>query len=168
MIKEITNHLIFWVGFFLLVVLVNKLFSLSYWPFYVGGLIGLFLPYIDHLVHIFIFKPLELTSQRVILLVKSKQYKMALNLLYDTRDERKELIFHTLLFQVIFAVLTFWIVSSSGSFFVKGLVLAYFLNLTIFNLKKVINNEIILEDYDKSRIYFAVQVILLFVFGILI
>ncbi|MBP7859739.1 hypothetical protein KA001_02145 [Patescibacteria group bacterium] len=166
--KEIINTLLFWFSYFLLITLLNSLYSLSYWPLYVGGLVGLIMPNTDHLLHVFVFKPQELTSQRVTLLIKNKQYKEALILLYDTRTERIDLIFHTVLFQIIFAILTFWVVSSSGNLFARGLVLSYFLILTLTNLKKVLNNELILENQDQTRIYFAVQSILLFVFGLLV
>lgn len=166
--KEIINTLLFWFSYFLLITLLNSLYSLSYWPLYVGGLVGLIMPNADHLLHIFVFKPQELTSQRVTLLIKNKQYKEALILLYDTRTERIDLIFHTVLFQIIFAILTFWVVSSSGNLFARGLVLGYFLVLTLINLKKVLNNELILENQDQTRTYFTVQSVLLFVFGLLV
>lgn len=147
--KDLINNFIYFFSFFLLVTLFNKLFSFSYWPFYVGGLIGLFMPNLDHLLYVFVFKPLELTSQRVKLLISEKRYKEAINLLYDTKDERKDLIFHSTNFQLIFAVLTFWVISSSGNLFGRGLVLGFFLSLVI-----------------KSRLLFMLA--LLFLFGIMI
>ena len=126
------------------------------------------LSYTDHVLHVFVYNPQELTSVRVQNLVKNKQIKEALQLLYDTRSERNDLIFHTVLFQIIFAILTFWVVSSSGSLFARGLVLGYYLSLVIFNLKKILNKELILNNEDTTRIYFVVQIILLFVFGFLV
>jgi hypothetical protein len=166
--KEIINHFVFWFGYFLFVTIANNLYSFSYWPLYVGGLVGLFLPYTDHLLHVFVFKPQELTSQRVTMFLKNKQYKAALTLMHDTSDERKDLIFHTIQFQLIFTVLTFWVITSSGNLFARGLVLSYFLGLVIFNLKKFIKKEIILNDVDTTRIYFAGLVLALFIFGFLI
>ena len=89
-------------------------------------------------------------------------------LLYDTKKERRDLIFHTVEFQVIFTILTFWVVTSSGSLFARGLVLGYFLSLTIFNLKKFIDKELILSDKDKTRTYFIFQVLALFIFSLLL
>lgn len=166
--KEIINHLLFYFGYFIFIFLVNKLFNLNYWPLYVGGLVGMVFSYIDHVLHVFVYNPQELTSIRVQTLVKQKQYKEALLLLYNTNDERKNLIFHTVLFQIIFAILTFWVVSSSGSIFARGLVLGYYLSFVIYNLKKYLNKEIIITNEDTTRIYFATQIILLFVFGLLV
>lgn len=147
--KEVLNNLIYLFIYFVFVTLFNKLFSFTYWPFYIGGLVGLFMPNLDHLLHVFVFKPFELTSQRVSILIKEKRYKEALILLYDTKNERNDLIFHTTNFQLIFAVLTFWVISSSGNLFGRGLVLGFFLNLVI-----------------KSRLIF--MIILLIIFGIMI
>lgn len=166
--KDVINHLSYFVSYFVFLVIANSLYSLAYWPLLIGGIVGLFICYADHLLHIFVFNPQELTSQRIIQLVKKKQYKIALKLLYNTNDERKNLVFHTIQFQIIFAILTFWVVSSSGSLFARGLVLSYFLSLVIYNLKKMIKKEIILEDIDKSRIYFSFQVLALFIFGFLL
>ncbi len=166
--KEIINHLIYWFSYFLFLTIANSLYSFKYWPLYLGGLVGLFLPYIDHLLHIFVFKSYELTSQRVTQLVRNKQYKEAIVLMHDTWDERKDLIFHTIQFQIVFAILTFWVVTSSGNLFARGLVLSYFLSLVIFNLKKFVKKELILNDTDSTRIYFAGLVLALFIFGFLL
>ena len=165
--KDILNNFIFLVSYFLLITLVKKYFSLDYWPFWIGGIAGLFLANIDHLLHIFVFKPYELTSQRVISLLKGRSYKETLRLLYDTKDERVDLIFHTVNFQIIFIVLTFWLLSSSGNLFGRGLVLAFLLNLVVYLLRKLLKNEIILIDKNKSVVFFAGMVFLLFIFGFL-
>ena len=165
--KDIINNFIFFISYFLLITLVKRYFSFSFWPFWIGGVVGLFLANIDHLLHIFVFKPYELTSQRVNSLVKNKRIKEALILLYDTRNERTGLIFHTLNFQIIFLILTFWLLSSSGNLFGRGLVLSFFLNLVIYLLRKLISGEIILIDKDKSKLYFFGLVLTLFIFGLL-
>lgn len=157
--KEIFNHLIYFFAYFVFLTIVNSLYSFFYWPLYVGGLVGLFIPNIDHLLYVFVFKPQELTSIRVKTLVSYKQYKEAIRLLYDTREERVDLIFHTTLFQIIFLSLTFWVVSSSGNLFARGLVLSYLLSLVIFNLKKYI---------AKTDNNFTWMVLALFIFGVLL
>ncbi len=158
--KEIINHLIYFAAYFVFLTLINSLYSLNFWPLYIGGLVGVFImPNLDHLLHIWVFQPQELTSQRVLALFKNKQYKDAMMLLYDTREERKDLIFHTMLFQIIFTVLTFWVISSSGSLFARGLVLGYLLSLVIFNLKKYI---------AKTENNFIWMSLALFIFGLML
>lgn len=135
--KEIVKYSVLLFSYFLFLVLFNKLFSFSYWPLYLGALVGLLLSFTDHILHVFVFKPYELTSIRIKQFIKQKQFKNAILLLYDTKDERKDLIFHTLIFQIIFLVLTFWIITSSGNYFVKGLVLSYFLSICIYSRNKL-------------------------------
>lgn len=166
--KEIINHLIYLISYFIFITVVNSFYSLNYWPFWVGGMIGVFMPYLDHLLFVFVLKPYELTSQRVKYLIETKQIKESLRLLYDTRGERLDLLFHSVGFQIIFAILTFWIATSSGNLFGKGVTFGFFLSLFIHTLKKYLNKEIILEDYDKSRIYFFTNIFLLIIFALLI
>ena len=155
--KDILNYLVYFLIYFLFITLINKLFSFSYWPLYVGGLVGLVLPNLDHLLYCFVFKPFELTSIRIKALINEKRYKEAIMFLYATKDERKDLIFHTLNFQLIFAVLAFWVVTSSGNLFGRGLVLGFSLNDVVFIYKNFL---------DKK--YFWIAVLILLVLGIMI
>jgi hypothetical protein len=139
--KDILNHLIYFLIYFTFITLINKLFSFSYWTLFVGGLVGLVLPNLDHLLYCFVFKPFELTSIRIKALVTEKRFKEAVVFLYTTKDERKDLIFHTLNFQIIFAILAFWVVSSSGNLFGKGLVLGFSLSEAIYVYKNSIDKK---------------------------
>ena len=134
--RELLVRFSFLVLLFTAVTLLKRYFSLNYWPFWIGGLVGTFLPDIDHLLYVFVFNPLDLTSQRIIYYFKNKQYKEGLQFLYQTKEERTELIFHKVNFVLIFAVLTFWVMSSSGSLFGRGLVMGFWLHLTSDYYKK--------------------------------
>ncbi len=105
--------------------------SILYWPFWVGGIVGNFLPELDHFIYIYFLRPHELTSQRVSYMLGRKEILRSLNLLAGTRSERTKLIFHTAGFQLIFLVLTFLVITSSGSLLGRGLVLAFSLHLLI-------------------------------------
>jgi hypothetical protein len=166
--KEVINHFLYLLGYLILIVILNSLYSLKYYPLILGALVGIFLPYIDHLLHVYFISPQELNSQRIKYMILQKQIKGALQLLYETAGERTNLAFHTLNFQLIFIVLTFWIISSSGSYFGKGLVLAFFLSLFLQNLRKYLNKEILFVDIDKTRIYFIANILFLIIFAILV
>jgi hypothetical protein len=128
--KELINHLLALIIFFALITLLKRWFtSPIYLLFWAGGLIGTFLPDLDHLVYVYISRPNELTSQRVASLFNQKQYASAFDLLNKTRYERTMPIFHTILFQVVFAVVAFFLNSSSASLFGTGLVLAILIHL---------------------------------------
>lgn len=132
--KELFIHFAFWFSYFVVVCLVKHYFNFFYWPFILGGLVGVVLPDLDHLLYFYVVKPEEFTSQREKYLLEKHQIVRSVDLLYETRNERKGLIFHTILFQLIFFVVLFWILSSSGSLLGKGLALSFMFHLSIDQL----------------------------------
>ena len=139
--------------------LVKSWLSLTYWPYWLGAVIGLLLPSLDHLIYVFYLRTYELTPQRIKVLVQQKNYAGAISLLYQTRGERINLIFHAYFFQIIFAVLTFWVVSSSGSLLGRGLVLSFYLNLLL---------DIVADPNRKESKYYLIgAAILLVIFSFL-
>lgn len=175
--REFFIHFSFWFSFFVFLTIVKGLFNFSYWEFWLGGVLGLILPDIDHLVYVFFLQPQELTSQRITFLLNKHEIKRTLELLYETRSERKSLIFHTILLQLIFLVLTFWITTSSISLFGKGLVLSFSIHLLadqamdINDLKNFDNwtgNLPIKINFQKSQIYLLSIAVIVFVLGLLV
>lgn len=129
--RELFIHFAFWFSFFVFIAIIKKTLNINIWPFFVGGVIGTLLPDIDHLIYVYLVKPYELASQRFIQLIQSKELKRSVELLYETRGERTNLIFHSQFFQALFLVVTFWVMSSSGSVFGKGVALAFALHLVV-------------------------------------
>lgn len=175
--RELFIHFAFWFSFFVLISIFNNFLSLSYWPFWAGGLLGLILPDLDHLIYVYFIKPTDLSSQRVNYMVNKRQWGRSVQLLYETRNERQGLIFHTIFFQLIFLVLTFWLLTSSSSIFGNGLVLSFGLHLLIDQLVDIVelknlNNwtKYISVDLDlnRSRIYWLVGMLLTIVLGLVI
>lgn len=118
-------------------------FDVDHIPLFLGAMFGIFLPDIDHFIYVFYLKPHELTSQRVKRLAQTRSFKSIIQLLYNTKEERTTLIFHNFVFQVLFIVLSFYILTSTSDYFGKGLVLAFLLHLLIdeyFEFKQ--NNNI--------------------------
>jgi hypothetical protein len=132
--RELFTHFLFWLCTFVLIILFKQYFDLSYWPFVLGGLIGVFLPDIDHFIYVYFIKPQDLSSQRVNYYLEKKDTRRAIELLYETRNERKDLVFHSLMFEGIFFVLMFFILSSSGSYFGRGLVISFIVHLLVDHL----------------------------------
>jgi hypothetical protein len=91
-----------------------------------GGLIGTFLLDLDHLIYCFFQNPHELTPQRLRRYLQQGQYQYSLVLLFETQKERKKLIFHSLLFQIVLLVAVFFVLTSSAGLLGKGLVLVLF------------------------------------------
>ena len=172
--KELILHFIYMITFFLLVTLFRGWYSYIYWPFWVGGIIGTLLPDIDHLIYSFALNPQDHTSQRVAYLAKEKNVKKAVEILSNTRYDRGKPVFHTIYFQLIFLVLTFWVVTSSGTPFGVGLVLAFYLHLLIDQLvdyyevgsiSSWFDKLPLILEADRSRIYWIIMLSLLLVMG---
>lgn len=174
--RELFIHFSLWFSFFVFVAIVKHYFSLDSWLFWVGGVTGVFLPDLDHIIYVLFLRPQELTSQRFNFLVNRKEIKRAVELLYETRGERTGLIFHTVLFQIIFLILTFWMMSSSGSLFGHGLVLSFALHLSVDQIVDLIelqnfNNwlklTVINLNFKKAQIYWLVTLLLVLMMGFL-
>ena len=129
--KEIITHFGFLFAIFAAIILLQKWFDLRALYFLIGGVFGTLLPDIDHLIYVYFLRPHELGSQRVNYMLQKNDFIGSAKLLVDTREERKKLIFHTALFQLLFLLLALFVVTSSGSIFGAGIVLAFFLHLLV-------------------------------------
>jgi len=173
--KEILTHFGFLLVFIVLVTLLKRWFSLSYWPFLVGGILGTVLPDLDHLIYVYLLKPQELTSQRVNLMMGKRALWPTMELLAATRTERRELIFHSFYFQIIFWILAFLVISSSGSLLGRGIVLAFGLHLVVDQLLDLLSLDnldtwfsqinLVLEK-EQYLFYWIANVVVLLVLGI--
>lgn len=172
--KELFIHFALFFAFFVFIILFRQYFDWPYIWFVVGGVVGTILPDIDHLIYVYFTKPHELTSQRVNYLVQKKDVKRATELLYETRSERGGLIFHTVFFQIIFLVLTFWMMSSSNSLFGRGLVLTFSLHLSVDQIADILEFGNIKNwlapwslglNGDNTKIYWFLMLSLTLIFG---
>jgi hypothetical protein len=171
--KDFLIHFSSLVLFFLLITLIKRWFNFNVWPFWIGGIIGTLLPDIDHLIYVKYLRPQELLSQRVNYLMADRNILKSLELLYETRYERTKLVFHTVMFQAIFIGLTFFVITSSGSLFGKGIVLAFLLHLLVdqvVDLKSLNNLDNwfrqlpIVFDRQKYNLYLSFNLLLLLLF----
>ena len=174
--RELFIHYSFWFSFFVFVAIVKHYLALPYWGFWLGGLFGTILPDLDHIIYFYLVKPVELTSQRFNFFLEKHAIGRMFTLLYETRSERTGLIFHTIFFQIIFFVLTFWMMSSSGSIFGKGMVLAFALHLLIDqimdltelgNFDNWFKNLPFKLDLAQSKIYWMVATVITLGMGFL-
>jgi hypothetical protein len=104
------------------------------------------------------------------------EVKRMVELLYETRTERRGLIFHTFFFQIIFLILTFWLISSSASLFGRGLVLSFALHLSIDQITDLLDMKSldnwakflpIKLDYRMAEIYSVAGILLVCFMGFL-
>ncbi len=174
--RELFIHFSFWFFFFVLIAVIKSYFALPYWSFWLGGLVGIVMPDLDHLIYVYFIKPTDLSSQRINYLVNKKELLRSVEIMYESRSERRGLIFHTIFFQLIFFVLTFWMLSSSGSYVGKGLVLSFILHLSVDqlidlndlkNLENWFTNLPFKLDLKQSKNYWMISTTVILLFGVL-
>ena len=174
--KDLLTHFSFMVALFVMISLYKDWLRLEFLPFWFGGILGTLLPDIDHLIYVYVIKPTEATSQKVAGLVSERKVLQSWDILAKTRGERKELIFHTAHFQIIFLIFAIFVITSSGSLLGTGLVLAFILHLLIDQIIDLMESNSLdnwfkkfpftLDDKQK-RWFVLANGILLLVFGFL-
>ena len=148
------------VSHFLVTIIWLALVTLLRWQWggdliflWLGGLLGTVLLDLDHLLYVFIH-PQELTSLRVKRLLGQHRFWEALVLLADTVEERKRLSFHNALFQPLLYGLCFFVLTSTGSLFGAGLVMALALHLLKDEIELLLKGK---EDYLRGWLFWPVR-----------
>ncbi len=174
--KELTLHFLTSLILFVLISIFHNYLSLTFWPLWIGAVIGTLLPDVDHIIYVYYLRPQELTSQRVAYMANRGQLLQTWNLLASTRSERLNLILHTIMFQVLFLVLSFFVMSSSSSLLGRGIVIAFLLHLfvdQIIDLKQTgsllnwFKNIPIIFDKLQLNIYLIFNFICILIFSFL-
>ncbi len=174
--RELLIHFIFWVSIFILITLFKHYFNFGYWPFYVGGLLGVVLPDLDHFLYVYLIRPDDLSSQRINYMVNKKEILKGIEYLYDTRIERRNLIFHSIFFQGIFFIVLFWVLSSSGSLLGRGLALSFMIHLCVDQLIDIkdfgsLNNWYtnlpFRLDFNQAKMYWIASSAIILLMGFL-
>ena len=132
--RDVLIHFIFLIAFNVLISVLKGWIDISYWPFWLGMILGTILPDLDHLVYVYFLEPNDLTSQRVTYSISKKEIFKSVALLYDTRRERLKLIFHTAWFQILFLILAIFVSTSSASVIGFGIVFAFSIHLLVDQL----------------------------------
>jgi hypothetical protein len=136
--REILTHFLFFLAFFIFLSIQRNLFQWYSLFFWLGGLIGTIAVDLDHFLYAFFLNPQDLSSQRAIYYFKKREYIKGILVLWDNKETRTHQVFHSFSFQIIFLILTIWIVSSSVNIFAIGLVLAFSLHLFVDQLSDLL------------------------------
>ena len=129
--KDLIIHFSFAVSFFVIVTLLRGWVSANYLYFWLGGIVGTLLPDLDHLIYVYFLRPHEAASQEISGMISERKYIKSWDKALTTGAERDSLIFHNAAFQLIFLLFAFFVVTSTGSLFGRGLVLAFLLHLLV-------------------------------------
>jgi hypothetical protein len=175
--KELFIHFSFLGSFFVFLSLFKGWFSLAYWPLWLGAFVGTLLPDLDHILYVYLLRPQEYVSQRFNHMIGQRDLWGSLSLLAETRNERTKLIFHTALFQIIFLVFAFLVVTSSGSVFGRGIVLAFMLHLIVDEVVDLMETNGLINWFrqtpivlnkNQANLYLAANSGILLLFGFLL
>lgn len=174
--REILSHLIPALVFLILVSIIHWQLKFSLIFFWLGMFLGSFLLDIDHLLYAYVHAPHELTSQRARRFFEQKRYQEGVILLIETQEERGRMIFHSVLFQLILLILTFFVLTSSASLLGKGACLGMFLHSLVDQGSEFIRNGEIDNWFWQFRekpatnlqaIYLVVIFLLFIIFSLL-
>lgn len=174
--KEIFIHFSFLISFFILITIYRRWFDTYYIPFWLGGVLGTIMPYLDQLIYVYVLRPDDSSSQQIAEKLSERNVWGAIKTLLEVRYLTDNLIFHTVYFQLIFLMLTFFIVSSSGSVFGRGIVLAFSLHLFIDQITDLMETGGVANwfkklpvnlDKEQRRWYLVFIFLILLVLGLL-
>lgn len=129
--------------------------SLIFWKNYgwqfllwlVGGVVGWYLLVADRLLWVYFSHPKEKMSLYIKDLVKKGKFKQVILDLEKYKDYQKHLSFRSALFQVVWVALAFFTITSTPSFFGKGLVMALGLHLLIDEWEDQLKDPNILNSW---------------------
>src|SRR4030042_6465599 len=150
--KDLITHFSFFIALFALIVVFKQWFELRYIPFVIGGILGTLLPDIDYLVHSYFLYPNESVSKEIVSLVGKRKFFQTWNYMVENRKLAKDLLIHSSIFQIIFAIFALIIITSSGSLLGFGIVLAFMLHLFIDQLADLIENKNVENWYIRFPI----------------
>lgn len=125
--REVRNYSAILIIYLVLLTLLRWRFEWQMVLFWLGAFLGLAIYNLDHLVYLFGQFPEDENTARLKQFLMGKDYKGGFNLLVETAPERKQLVGHSVIFQAVLVILTFFAVTSSASFFGRGLVMGMLL-----------------------------------------
>lgn len=97
----------------------------------VGWGMGFVLADLDHLLYILVTNAHELTSLRIKLMFKSRDWKAVWKEIEDTKPERVQMAVHNVVTGLVLSGVGLWMITSSGSLLASGLVVSLGIKLFI-------------------------------------
>lgn len=141
MTRELKKHLLPLLGIFLLVSIFWLIKGTAWYDYvymFFGFIWGAFLLDFDHIIFWLYLRPNLEESRLGQIAIKKRDYLSALKLLESTHHRHTELIFHHYFFQVVLALISFFVFSSTNSVFARSLILA-------------LNIHLLVDEYDDFR-----------------
>jgi hypothetical protein len=123
--KELTSHYLVTLIWLVIVSLLRWWGNLDLVWLWLGGLVGTMILDLDQIFYALLIYP----EEKALEFWRQRKIKALLEYVAETSLQRMRLTFHNALFQVGFLVFSFWVLTSTGGLFGKGLVMAANLHL---------------------------------------
>ena len=168
------------ISLFLLLILltiIKRWFDYSYAFLWLGAIFGFYLPFVDHLFYAYIVRPDLEVSGNIKALMRPKTIGRLISFVNETKDQRERLIIHTAYFQVVFLLLTLYVLTSSGNLLGRGLVYGFSFSLFVEELilfrktgelKSWFSQIPILLDHHETKVYIYANVLVLLIFTLML
>jgi len=123
--KELTSHYLVTLVWLVVMSLLRWRWNLELIWLWLGALVGTMILDLDQVFYALVIYPEEKAKE----LWQQRKIRPLLEYLAETSLQRVRLTFHNALFQVGFLVFSFWVLTSTGGLFGKGLVMGANLHL---------------------------------------
>ncbi len=141
MAKEFYKHLGATLLFFGVITLLKFELNLNLLGLWMGAILGTFVLDIDHLIFTYITRPDHPTSFAIKEFLLKRDFRGALLYFGQHHKEHVELSFHSAIFQNLFWVFCFFVLTSTPGLFGKGLVMAAALHLIVDEVSDLFEDE---------------------------
>ena len=122
---------VYFLFYFCLISLIRWDISLELILLWLGGVFGILFEWVDRLAYIYFTKPHEQLSFQAKSLISQKRYKDAIVLIDSRKHEQKNLSVGSILFLMVWVVAAFFVITSTGSAFASGMVMAIGLSVLV-------------------------------------
>lgn len=156
--KTLPLRLIVFLIYFIVIVLLKRWFNVDGLIFLFGGLLGFIFPFFEYIIYIYFLEPESAFSKETKSVLKPQNFIAVSNEMYINGNLRKKFIIHTWYFYALILLLSIYVITSSGSYFGRGLILGFAITLSGIQIEDylklgTLNNWLSepLKFFDKER-----------------
>jgi len=177
MSKEGFNKFIGVVVLLIVLTLIKRWFSYPYALVWLGVITGFYLPFVDNLFYAYVVRPEANISKNIRSLVSIRKIKQLVRYTNEVDGQQERSIIYSAYFQAVFLLLTYYILTSSGSLFGRGLVYGFSLRLLLEQVLQYMNTKelnkwfsemSIVMDAHKTRVFLYANGLVLLVFTMML
>lgn len=170
---EFRNHLLPLLAIFILISFFWLLSKVYFWNFiflFLGLLFGSFFLDFDHIIYWLYLNPGTEESRLAKITIDKRDFFSLLKLLESTHQQHVNLIFHHYFFQIVMALFSLFIFTSSGNPFAMAFILALNIHLLVDEIsdfrrdKKHLQNWLFARESKQLPLRYLSKYIAIFVF----